>query len=182
MIRVKADEEGLRTAAEVLNRGGVAIIPTDTVYGLAASPGNSDAVGRLYSIKGRSGSKPIALLAASQEAVEAFGGRLSPAAKSLAARGWPGALTLVVDCNGSVEGFRVPKHYWTRELCRLCGGVLRTTSANASGGCAVADAAAVGISADVFVDGGRCRGGIASTVVKCTAAGLEILRQGAFAI
>ena len=103
MIRVKADEEGLRTAAEVLNRGGVAIIPTDTVYGLAASPGNSDAVGRLYSIKGRSGSKPIALLAASQEAVEAFGGRLSPAAKSLAARGWPGALTLVVDCNGSVN-------------------------------------------------------------------------------
>ena len=67
---VKSDEEGLEAAAKVLLAGGVAVIPTDTVYGLAAHPDFPEAVDRLYTIKGREAKKPIALLAADVEAVE----------------------------------------------------------------------------------------------------------------
>ena len=71
-------EETLDAAADVLNRGGVAVIPTDTVYGLAAHPAHPDAVERLYSIKGRDARKPIALLAADADAVSAFGATMPP--------------------------------------------------------------------------------------------------------
>ena len=70
---VRADENGLVDAARVLNAGGVAVIPTDTVYGLAAHPAFPAAVARLYAIKGRAAQKPIALLAADVAAVRAFG-------------------------------------------------------------------------------------------------------------
>ena len=66
-------EDALCEAAELLNAGGVAVIPTDTVYGLAAHPAFPDAVERLYSIKGRDKGKKIALLAADAAAVETFG-------------------------------------------------------------------------------------------------------------
>ena len=91
-------EETLDAAADILNRGGVAVIPTDTVYGLAAHPAYPAAVERLYAIKGRDERKPIALLAADGRAVETFGATLPPAAAALASERWPGALTLVLPC------------------------------------------------------------------------------------
>ena len=175
---VKCDDAGLRDAAEVLNSGGVAVIPTDTVYGLAAHPKFPRAVERLYTIKARSEAKPIALLASDAEAAEAFAGGFPPSAKALE-RHWPGALTIVA--NG--EGLRVPDHDWTRRLIAECGGVLRVTSANLSGRRPATDAPAaladVGLSADVVVDGGISPGGVPSTVVRVSEAGVEVLRQGA---
>ena len=73
---VKSDEVGLEAAAAALLSGGVAVIPTDTVYGLAAHPAHPAAVERLYAIKGRDSRKPIALLAADADAVAAFGAAL----------------------------------------------------------------------------------------------------------
>ena len=177
------DEASLDTAASLLNGGGVAVIPTDTVYGLAAHPSFPDAVARLYSIKGRESGKKIALLASGPEAVEQFGFPLSPAAKDLAERHWPGALTMVL----GDEGFRVPAHDWTRRLLAKCGGVLRVTSANLSGGSPATDApqalADVGLSADIVVDDGASPGGVASTVVRVCAGGeTEVLRKGAIEI
>ena len=173
-------EASIDEAATVLNAGGVAVIPTDTVYGLAAHPGFPDAVERLYSIKGRERRKKIALLAADTAAVEAFGSPLPPAAKELAAKHWPGALTLVL----GDEGFRVPDHAWTRRLLAACGGVLRVTSANLSGGQPATNApqalADVGLSADLVVDDGPSSGGVPSTVVRVREeGGIEILRSGA---
>lgn len=177
------DDSSLGAAAELLNAGGVAVIPTDTVYGLAAHPSFPDAVARLYSIKGRESGKKIALLASGPEAVEEFGFPFSPAAKELAERHWPGALTMVL----GDEGFRVPAHAWTRRLLAKCGGVLRVTSANLSGGSPATDApqalADVGLSADIVVDDGASPGGVASTVVRVGAAGeIEVLRKGAIEI
>ena len=63
MRLVQADEEGLAVAADMLMKGGVIVLPTDTVYGLAAHPDCSEAVERLYAIKSRDAKKPIALLA-----------------------------------------------------------------------------------------------------------------------
>ena len=173
-------EATLEEAAAALNAGGVAVIPTDTVYGLAAHPGFPDAVERLYSIKGRERRKKIALLAADAAAVENFGYVLPPAAKELAAKHWPGALTLVL----GEEGFRVPDHAWTRRLLAACGGVLRVTSANLSGGQPATNApqalADVGLSADLVVDDGPSSGGVPSTVVRVREEGeIEILRPGA---
>ena len=163
-------EETLDAAADILNRGGVAVIPTDTVYGLAAHPAYPAAVERLYAIKGRDERKPIALLAADGRAVETFGATLPPAAAALASERWPGALTLVLPCGNGFEGFRVPDHAWTRRLLAKCGGTLRVTSANLSGRRPATDApqalADVGLSADLVIDDGVSPGGIPSTVIK----------------
>lgn len=177
------NDAALDEAAAVLNAGGVAVIPTDTVYGLAAYPGFPDAVERLYTIKGRESGKRIALLASDAAAVETFGFPLPEKAAQLAGRHWPGALTMVL----GDEGFRVPDHDWTRRLLAKCGGVLRVTSANLSGGSPATDApqalADVGLSADLVVDDGASPGGVASTVVRICADGeIEVLRKGAIAI
>ena len=170
-------------AAEVLNRGGVAVIPTDTVYGLAARPDFPDAVERLYTIKGREQKKPIALLASDIEAIERFGYPLTGKARELATKYWPGALTLVI----GKEGFRIPDYSATRELIAACGGVLRVTSANLSGQRPATDAPQalkeVGLSSDYVVDDGVSPGGVPSTVVRVLEDGtLEILRQGSLTL
>ena len=180
MKTVRADESGLVEAARVLNAGGVAVIPTDTVYGLAARPDCPDAVRRLYTIKGRAEQKPIALLAADADAAARFVGA---AAADAGRRHWPGALTVVAQG----EGVRVPDHAWTRRLLAACGGVLRVTSANLSGRQPATDAASalsdVGLSADLVVDDGVSPGGAASTVVKIDASGIvTLLRPGPIAI
>ena len=115
--------------------------------------------------------------------MESFGFRLPAAARALAARHWPGALTMVL----GEEGFRVPDHAWTRSLLAKCGGVLRVTSANVSGGSDATDAAqalaGVGLSADVVVDGGPSFGGVPSTVLRVApSGGIEMLRRGAIDI
>jgi len=147
---VACDEHALGEVARILNAGGVAVIPTDTVYGLAAHPAFPQAVDRLYTIKGREAKKPIALLAADAKSVTDAGFALSGRAAKLARDFWPGALTMVLARDPSAqggafaqtEGFRVPAHGWTRRLITACGGVLRVTSANLSGAKAATDAKA----------------------------------------
>ncbi len=173
---VGADDAGLIVARDWLLRGGVAVIPTDTVYGLAAHPDFEDAVARLYAIKAREKAKPIALLASDAAGAERFIGKVGAA---LGSKYWPGALTVVN--NG--EGVRVPNHEWTRKLIAACGGALRVTSANMSGRRAATDSEAalneVGLSADLVVDGGVSPGGVASTVIAIKEdGGLTLLREG----
>jgi tRNA threonylcarbamoyl adenosine modification protein (Sua5/YciO/YrdC/YwlC family) len=177
MKTVKSDSAGLAAAAAALNAGQVVVIPTDTVYGLAARPDFPEAVARLYTIKGRAEGKPIALLASGAEAAGRY---ISPEAVALASPHWPGALTVV----SRGEGVRVPDHGWTRARIAECGGALRVTSANLSGRKEATDAAAalsdVGLSADIVVDDGVSPGGVPSTVVKVGDGGaVEILREGA---
>ena len=176
-------DERFEKAAEVLNRGGVAVIPTDTVYGLAARPDFEAAVDRLYTIKGREQKKPIALLASDVEAIRRFGYPIEGKALELAEKYWPGALTMVI----GKEGFRIPDHTKTRGLIAVCGGVLRVTSANLSGRRPATDAPQalkdVGLSADYVVDDGVSPGGVPSTVVRVLEDGrIEILREGAIGL
>ena len=174
MKTVKCDDVGLAAVADVLNSGGVAVIPTDTVYGLAASPEFPAAVERLYEIKGRDGGKPIAFLAS---------GAAATGISSPLARFWPGALTIVY---GGV-GYRVPDHRWTRALIEKCGGLLKVTSANLSGSDPATDiaslAGAVEEVVDIVADGGPSRIGVPSTVVRILEdGGIETLRRGAIEI
>jgi L-threonylcarbamoyladenylate synthase len=175
---------GYSEAVNVLLAGGVVVIPTDTVYGIAAHPGRAAAVERIQAIKGRPAGKPIALLAADLAAVRAFGASLPSAACRLADAFWPGALTLVLPCRGVDEGFRVPDHDAVRGLLAACGGTLRVTSANLSGAMPAVSAVEalrdVGLEADLVVDGGICPGGVASSVVRVGTDGtVAVLREGA---
>ncbi len=192
MTIVRCDETGLAECAKVLISGGVAVIPTDTVYGLAAHPAFPAAVERLYTIKGREAKKPIALLAFDAEAVERFGYPITGKARELL-KYWPGGLTLIITPSpltphpSPPEGFRVPDYDWTRRLLAKCGGLLRVTSANLSGQRAATDApqalADVGLSADIVVDDGVSPGGVPSTVVRVSPDGaVETLRQGAVSV
>jgi L-threonylcarbamoyladenylate synthase len=185
---VPCSEESMVRAANLLKNGGVVVIPTDTVYGLAAHPSHPEAVKRLYTIKGREESKPIGFLAANKESVLSYGAKMTSNVKSLAESYWPGALTLVLECkDGVYEGFRVPNHNFTSRLLILCGGVLRVTSANLSGKRPATDVpqalAEIGLNADMILDDGVSPGGVPSTVVKAMRDGeIEVLRQGAIEI
>ena len=175
METVRSDAAGLEAAIEILKNGGVAVIPTDTVYGLAAHPGFPAAVERLYTIKARDAKKPIALLASDGKGAEKF---IGAEAATIGAKHWPGALTVVAQG----EGVRVPDHDWTRRLIAACGGALRVTSANLSGRRAATDAPEalkdIGLSADLVVDDGVSPGGTASTVIKVEDGRISILREG----
>jgi len=153
----------------------VAVIPTDTVYGLAAHPDFSAAVERLYAIKARDAKKPIALLANDASGAAKF---IGVEAAHIGAKHWPGALTVIAQG----EGVRVPDYDWTRQLIAACGGALRVTSANLSGQRAATDVPQalkdIGLSADLVVDDGVSPGGTASTVVHLDGGRLTVLRDG----
>src|SRR5437899_1374535 len=89
------DSAVIREAAEMIREGLVVAYPTDTLYGLAVDPRKADAVRRLYELKGRSEDSPLTLIAAEVAHVRAAG-NMTPQAERLAARWWPGPLTIVV--------------------------------------------------------------------------------------
>ena len=175
--------ETIAAAARILAQGGVVILPTDTVYGIACHPDFPDALRRIYRIKARDAGKPVAFLASGADTPVRYGARLSPAARAFAARFWPGALTIVADCGGATEGFRVPDSALARDIIAACGGLLRVTSANPSGEPAAAtaqDASVLAIAdlCDLVIDGGPAATGVASTVVRDGPDGWTILREG----
>ncbi len=181
------NENNCKVAAAVLNRGGVVIVPTDTVYGVACHPDFPEALDRIRAMKGRDAEKPFQLLAASVEAVRADGALWTDEAARLAAH-WPGALTLVLPTSkGHVEGYRVPDAPLLRSLIAACGGTLRCTSVNLSGEPPAKDAdeAAqnLGAAVDLLLDGGPAKLGTSSTVAQLTKDGMiKILREGSVII
>ncbi len=190
----------IELVSKALKKGSLAVIPTDTVYGIAADPAKPSAVKRLYIAKGRDKSKQIPLLAYSLAEVEKYGAVLNDAERRLAAKFWPGPLTMVLKVSrpGSAgqkgkragkskpmfEGFRVPACEVTLRLLSMTGGVLRVTSANISGDQPAVTAqeavAALGDYAEIVLDAGRTEGNVASSVVKVGEDGkITILREGA---
>ncbi len=165
-----------------LQEGGIILLPTDTVYGIAAHINRPDALHRIVSMKGRDPTKPTQLLAGSVDAI-AESGMIFPArARKAATQFWPGALTLVLDrSDGGTEGVRVPDDETACAICLAAGGMIRCTSANTSGEPPALDAdrAVAAIpDADILVDGGRVKGGIASTVVRITDTSIQYYRIG----
>ena len=181
----------VQRAVDILRGGGLVAYPTDTVYGLAALPGNEQAVARLFEAKRRNPGQPTPLLIASQVMVPAIAASVSSEAQTLMAAFWPGALTIVLAkaqtfrslAVGETVGLRVPNHPLPRELSRLLGSPITGTSANIAGGPEPLPAsdvrAQLGDAVDLVIDGGRCRGGRPSTVVDCTESPPHIVRQGA---
>jgi L-threonylcarbamoyladenylate synthase len=164
-------------------RGELVILPTETVYGVAADPRVAGALQRIYQAKGRPENKPIPLLGPDLSSIEEYGAELPPAARALAHRFWPGPLTLVLAAPEGEVGFRVPDHAVARALLRRAGSLLAVTSANRSGdppaGNAQDAVAAIGNWVAVALDAGPAPGGVPSTVVRAIGGNIEILRAGA---
>ncbi|MBL7115536.1 MAG: threonylcarbamoyl-AMP synthase [Kiritimatiellae bacterium] len=185
IIKVDAvgDAAAVADAAGVLAAGGLVVIPTDTVYGVAACVDRPEAIERIYAAKVRDSGKPIPLLAADVEAVEAVAGSLSVGERKLAERFWPGALTLVVEVGEGTEGIRVPDCTLTRQILAAVGGMLRVTSANRSGEPPALTAQeayeVLGDSVELIVDAGESTGGVASSVVRVENGQVKIFREGA---
>lgn len=183
----------IERAVAVLRAGGVIAIPTDTVYGLAASLERPDALARIYAIKGRSGDKALPILISDMGQLERLANGATPAALTLARAFWPGALTIVVAASDIVPnevtrgvptvGLRMPANEVALAVIRAAGGALAVTSANRSGGLEARTAAEVverlGNRVAFVVDGGRSGDSAASTVVDATGPEIRVLRQGA---
>ena len=167
----------LAEAAKVLRRGGVALVPTETVVGLvAAEPG----LRRIEQIKGRDPAKPVALLCASAEEAFSLAASVAPLARRLASLYWPGPLTLVLDlAGGGTVGVRVPASSIAQELLASYGEPLYATSANLSGEPAPRGLEEVGPrvsgAVDVIVEG-EPGSGEASAVVDLSDGRVRLLR------
>ena len=194
VVTVGADSTALNRASRALNQGQLVVIPTDTVYGVAARLDRPDAIARLYVAKGRPEDKAIPVLISSPDRLARLTRDLPAGAAAFVARFWPGALTValprsaavpdLVAAGGDTVGLRMPDHPFALALIAACGGALAVTSANRSGEPSVRDAAAVaaalGAAIDLIVDGGQTPGGVASTVIALDAAGPHVLRDGPF--
>ena len=179
-----ADRDALVAAvAARLHQGGLAVPPTQTVYGLAVLPSHSDAVARVRQRKGRAQRRPFTPHVADARALQALAGPVAPGVQRLIARYWPGPLTVIVPARGGdTVGVRLPAHDFTRAVIRAAGEPLWLTSCNRTGTPPLVepDAIAAGLAelAPLVVDDGRSPLGIASTIVRATGPRLEILREG----
>jgi L-threonylcarbamoyladenylate synthase len=182
MVLAAADPAAIRALAALLARGGVAIIPCDTIYGIVGIDPEADA--RIRGLKGRDEGKPFLRLAADASWARVLTGRAAP---DRLARHWPGPLTLVLPARGGgTLALRVPAAAWLRELIAGLERPLLSTSVNRSGEKAlwrVADIVAeFGPEVDLVLDGGDLRGAEPSTIVDVSNRPFRILRQGAFRV
>jgi L-threonylcarbamoyladenylate synthase len=180
------------TAAAALRRGKLVAYPTETFYGLGALASLPEALARLAAAKLRPDGKPLPLVAADAGMAFAVWEEVPEEARALAEGFWPGPLTLVAAAApglpaalvlGGAVGVRVPGLALARELSRLAGGPLVSTSANPAGGSAPEAATGFAPSLleriDLVLDGGPTPGGLPSTVVELRPSGARLLREGA---
>ena len=184
--------EEIRRAAAVLERGGLVAFPTETVYGLGADASNAQAVARLYAVKGRPADHPVIVHFASAQDAFAWAREVPDAARQLAARFWPGPLTLIlrrsplardfVTGGQDTVGLRVPSHPVAQELLSLFGSGVAAPSANRFGLVSPTTAAHVredlGGDVELVLEGGASEVGIESTIVDLSGQRAVLLRPG----
>ena len=191
--RAETPMDELEKAVRILKEGGVAAIPTDTLYGLAADALNADAIERVFAIKERPEGMALPVLLADLEQLSAVGRDLPESVCLLGGRYWPGPLTLIVrraeglparlTAGQETVAVRVPDHQVPRELARRLGRPVTGTSANISG---AEDPQSleelrrqVGGRVDCVLSVGPLPAGTASTIVDITGATPKLIREGA---
>ena len=189
------DEErdaAIEAASLAVQRGQIIVIPTDTVYGIAADAFDPEAVAELLAAKGRGREMPPPVLVSAATTVDALATGIPAYARSLIEEFWPGPLTLVLqqqrslqwdlgDTRGTVA-VRMPDHALAREILERTGP-LAVSSANTTGAPAATDAdqaeEMLGELVELIIDDGAAAGGAASTIVDATGEQGRILRRGA---
>jgi len=196
--------EDIRQAAEVVDGGGIVAFPTETVYGLACAA-KKEALKRLGRLKGRNSGKAYSLHIGKKERLSRYVPKVDPRARKLVESCWPGPLTIVFELDwrclaerrkalgaeivehlyrsGSI-GVRCPANRIASALLEHCSSPVVAPSANMAGAQPAVDA--VGVlrefsgEIELVLDGGRCKFGRSSTVVKVGKGGVEILRAGVY--
>ncbi|MEA2012122.1 MAG: L-threonylcarbamoyladenylate synthase [Verrucomicrobiota bacterium] len=173
----------LSSAVTNLNTGGVIIIPTETVYGIACLWNNDAGKQRIFRIKKRPADKKLQILVGSivmsKQVTDAFRGK----ALKLAEKFWPGPLTIVVEeASGASYGFRYPDYSLVQDIIHLLGAPLAATSANISGEIPPKNPEdygnTLGEPVDLLINAGTIKNGVPSTVVSVIDDKVEILREG----
>jgi L-threonylcarbamoyladenylate synthase len=186
-------QQQVEQAITILKQGGIVACPTDTVYGVVAAINIEPAVERIYRIKGRPRSQALPILLADKSQMADVAKIVPLVAWRLADKFWPGALTLVllkaesvpdiVTGGGKTVAVRVANHPMPVAIIRGLGVPIVGTSANLSGHPSALTAeevrAQIGDRVDMIIDGGRCPGGIESTIVDLSGETPLILRKGA---
>jgi L-threonylcarbamoyladenylate synthase len=188
-------EAAVEAASLAIQRGGLVVLPTDTVYGLAADAFDKDSVQELLDAKGRGREMPPPVLVSAATTLDALAVRVPSWARALVEEFWPGALTLVCHAHSSLQwdlgdtrgtvAVRMPDHPVALEILERTGP-LAVSSANLTGHPAATEAdqaeEMLGEDVEVLVDGGTSPGGEASTIVDATTTPGRVLRVGAISL
>jgi L-threonylcarbamoyladenylate synthase len=191
MNRNKINKESVQAVINCLKNKGVAVFPTDTVYGIGTVYNNPAGINRIYEMKQRDRSKPIIALISNikhlSKLIEPEKENLENISK-ITDKYWPGELTIVFDkskynvAEDNTIGVRIPGNEILLKIIESCGGIVFTTSANISGG--KSPVRIEDISGDILentdfiLDGGPIYNGVPSTVIKYSAGEITILREG----
>ena len=191
---LRATQENLILAAEMIQKGEIVAFPTETVYGLGADGLNIEACRKIFLAKGRPNDKPLSLHVSSVEMASKIA-KITSAAEKLFDKFLPGALTIIlpknkivpdfVTCGKSSVGIRFPANEAALTLIGLAGVPIAAPSANLSGKNPPRTAQEVfeNLSGrvEIILDGGACEFGISSTIIDLTGTEPQILRHGAIA-
>ena len=186
------DKESIAQAADILRRGGLLAIPTETVYGLGADGLDETAVLHIFEAKGRPQDNPLILHIPDASWLTSYCEDVPDAAYKLAERFWPGPLTMILKkkpcvplrTTGGLEtvGMRCPDHAVTRAIIEASGVPVAAPSANTSGrpSCTTAEHVREDMwgKIDGIVDGGPCQVGVESTIIDLTVTPPQLLRPG----
>ena len=192
MQTLALDGTGLEQAAQIIRRGGLVAIPTETVYGLGADALNAEAVRHIFEAKGRPQDNPLIIHVPSADWLETYCHDIPDAAYALAAEFWPGPLTMILprreivplQTTGGLEtvGVRCPNHPLTLEIIARAGVPIAAPSGNTSGRPSPTTAAHMWEDMDgkidAIVDGGPCGVGVESTIIDLTVTPPRLLRPG----
>src|SRR5258707_7189901 len=193
MIRtVRASQSEIEAAVEALRAGDLVVFPTEPVYGLGANASNPAAVRKIFEVKGRPPDHPVIVHLDDPRYLRRWVSSLPPVAEQLAAKFWPGPLTLILPKAENVNdivtggqdsiGIRVPSHPIAQQLLNAFGGGIAAPSANRYGRLSPTKPEHVrdelGDAVGVILDGGECPIGLESTIVSCLNNEARLLRPG----
>jgi L-threonylcarbamoyladenylate synthase len=186
------DPAAMRYAADLIRRGELVAIPTDTFYGIAADPFNLAAVDQIYRVKGRPEARALPILVNSTVQAISLSRDVPYIFHKLAAKFWPGPLTLLVEASTGIPrkitantgnvAVRWPKSAVVSAIIELVKGPITGTSGNISGMPACASAIELleqmGDRLPLIIDGGETPGHLASTIVKLVGDDWTVMREG----
>ena len=182
----------IRTAAGVIDAGGIVCFPTDTIYGLAAGIYCAEAVERLRGLKGRHADQPFVVMISDLDLIDELAAEVTPNHRRLIKTHWPGPLTIVFRASANVPAYlagpdgtialRIPDDTLTQSILRACGMPLAAPSANVKGRrpalCPEDVLSHFAGRIELLLDGGSIESPQPSTIVAVGRAGCRVIRQG----
>ena len=193
MLKLDCDDEGIKKTSQIIEKGGIVVFPTDTVYGIGCNPYNENSVKKIYEIKSRTELKSLPVLAYSLDVVKEIA-LIDEFTEKIIEKYWPGPLTLILELTdqklkkslnlGNKIAVRIPDSKCTLKLLEKCR-LLVGTSANISGNSSYTnpDECIKNIkNYDMFLNGGIITSKGESTIIEIENEEIKIIREGALKI